>query len=162
MRCARLSPGNVRATDAGRRPGGAAALVACIVATIAFSVYARTLLPGVDLGDTGGFQAAVLWPETSARQAYPLYYSLARPFVLVVSPDSPARGLNLFSALCGAVAVGLLAFLAMALTGSVPAGVIAALLLAFSHTFWTQSVIAEVYSLHLALIGGCLVALLAY
>ncbi len=95
---------------AGRPVSGAAALVACVVATLAFSVYARTLLPGVDLGDTGGFQAAVLWPETSARQAYPLYYSLARPFVLAVSPDNPARGLNLFSAVCGGLAIGLLTY----------------------------------------------------
>jgi hypothetical protein len=129
---------------------------------MAFSVYARTLLPGVDLGDTGGFQAAVLWPETSARQAYPLYYSLARPFVLAVSPDNPARALNLFSALSGGVAVALLTFFAALLTASIAAGAIAGLLLAFSHTFWTQSVIAEVYALHIALIVSCLLALLAY
>jgi hypothetical protein len=143
----------------GNRP---AALVACVVATIAFSIYARTLLPGVDLGDTGGFQAAVLWPETSARQAYPLYYSLARPFVLAVSPDNPARGLNLFSALCGGLAAGLLAYFAVLLTTSAIAGAIAGLLLAFSHTFWTQSVIAEVYTLHIALVVCCLLALHAY
>ena len=139
-----------------------AALVACVVGTIAFSVYSRTLLPGVDLGDTGGFQAAVLWPETSARQAYPLYYSLARPFVLAVSPDNPARGLNLFSALSGGLAVGLLSCFAALLTTSIAAGAIAGLLLAFSHTFWTQSVIAEVYTLHIALIASCLLALHAY
>ena len=63
---------------------GSKGLVAFVVATITFSVYARTLLPGVDLGDTGGFQAAVLWPETSARQAYPLYYGLARPSVQAI------------------------------------------------------------------------------
>ncbi len=152
----------MREADPAAHPVRNAGLIACVVATIAFSIYARTLLPGVDLGDTGGFQAAVLWPETSARQAYPLYYNLARPFVRAVSPDNPARGLNLFSALWGAVAVGLLAFVAIGVTGSVPAGVIAPLLLAVSHTFWTQSVIAEVYSLHLALIAGCLVALRAY
>jgi hypothetical protein len=148
--------------DAGRRPAPGAALIACIVATIAFSVYTRTLLPGVDLGDTGGFQAAVLWPETSARQAYPLYYGLARPFVFAVSPDNPALGLNLFSALIGGLATGLLTLLTASLTGSVAAGLAAGLLLAFSHTFWTQSVIAEVYTLHLALIGCCLLALRAY
>ena len=137
-----------------------AALLACVVATIAFSVYSRTLLPGVDLGDTGGFQAAVLWPETSARQAYPLYYSLARPFVLAVSPDDPARGLNLFSALCGALAVGLLAYFAAVLVHSLAGGAVAGLLLAFSHTFWTQSVIAEVYTLHVALIACCLISLI--
>ena len=139
-----------------------AALVACVVGTIAFSVYARTLLPGVDLGDTGGFQAAVLWPETSARQAYPLYYSLARPFVLTVSADNPARGLNLFSALSGGLAVGLLTYLAVLVVTSTAAGAIAGLLLAFSHTFWTQSVIAEVYTLHIALIACCLLTLHAY
>lgn len=136
--------------------------MACVIGTIAFSVYARTLLPGVDLGDTGGFQATVLWPERSARHAYPLYYSLARPFVLAVSPDNPARGLNLFSALSGGLAVGLLACFAALLTTSVAAAAIAGLLLAFSHTFWTQSVIAEVYTLHIALIACCLLALLAY
>ena len=52
----------------------------------------------------------MLWPETSARQAYPLYYSLARPFVLAVSPGNPARGLNLFSAVCGGLAIGLLTY----------------------------------------------------
>lgn len=139
-----------------------AVLAACVVGTIAFSVYGRTLLPGVDLGDTGGFQAAVLWPETSARQAYPLYYSLARPFVLAVSPDNPARGLNLFSALAGGLAAGLLTCFAALLTRSAAAGAAAGLLLAFSHTFWTQSVIAEVYTLHIALIACCLIALYAY
>ncbi|MGH9204732.1 MAG: hypothetical protein ACRD2A_26185, partial [Vicinamibacterales bacterium] len=84
--------------------------VACIVATVAFWAYSRTLLPGVDLGDTGGFQAAVLWPETSARQGYPLYYALAKPFVATLSPANPARGLNLFSAVWAAATVGLLAF----------------------------------------------------
>ena len=152
----------MRANDAGRPPRGAAALVACVVATIAFSVYARTLLPGVDLGDTGGFQAAVLWPETSARGAYPLYYGLARPFVLALSRDNPARGLNLFSAVCGGLAVGLLTYFAALLTVNLAAGAIAGLFLALSHTFWTQSIIAEVYSLHIALMVCCLLALYAY
>ena len=152
----------MRASDGGRPPRGAAALVACVVATIAFSVYARTLLPGVDLGDTGGFQAAVLWPETSARGAYPLYYGLAKPFVLALSPDNPARGLNLFSAVCGGLAVGLLTYFAALLTANVAAGAIAGLILAVSHTFWSQSIIAEVYSLHIALIACCLLALYAY
>ena len=44
----------------------------------------------------------MLWPEVSARQAYPLYYGLAAPFVRAVSVANPARGLNLFSAIFGA------------------------------------------------------------
>src|SRR4051794_33466276 len=109
--------------------------VAVVVATLSFWAYTQTLLPGVDLGDTGGFQAAVLWPDISARQAYPLYYGLARPLVRAVSAMNPARGLNLFSAILGAAAIGLLTFLCAAITGSVWAGIISGLFLAFSYTF---------------------------
>ncbi|OFW49461.1 MAG: hypothetical protein A3G77_02305 [Acidobacteria bacterium RIFCSPLOWO2_12_FULL_68_19] len=136
--------------------------VSAIVATIAFWAYTRTLVPGVDLGDTGGFQAAVLWPEVSARQAYPLYYGLARPLVAAVGAANPARALNLLSAVWGGVAVGLLAFLCASVTRSLAAGAAAGLLLAFSYTFWTQAVIAEVYTLHLALVSASLLALHAY
>ena len=135
---------------------------ACVVATVAFWAYTRTLLPGVDLGDTGGFQAAVLWPEQSARRAYPLYYTLATPFIRAVSEDNPARGLNLFSAIWAAIAVGLLALVSGRLTKSPLAGAAAGLMLAFSYTFWTQAIIAEVYTLHLALIAACLLALYAF
>jgi hypothetical protein len=137
-------------------------VAACLVATIAFWAYTRTLLPGVDLGDTGGFQAAVLWPEVSARRAYPLYYTLATPFIRAVSEGNPARGLNLFSAVWAAIAAGLLTLVCGRLTKSALAGAASGLLLAFSYTFWTQAVIAEVYSLHLTLIALCLLALHAF
>ncbi len=143
--------------------GEAACLVsAVVVATIAFWAYTRTLVPGVDLGDTGGFQAAVLWPEISARQAYPLYYFLARPFVLATAPHHPALALNLFSAVCAALAVGVLTWVTAAISRSVTGGAVAGLLLTFSYTYWHQAIIAEVYALHLLLVGMCLVVLLAY
>jgi hypothetical protein len=135
---------------------------AAAAAALACWAYTSTLLPGVDLGDTGAFQAAVLWPETSARAAYPLYYALARPLVRTVSPRNPAHGLNLFSAISAAAAVGLLTWLVAAVAHSTAAGMSAGLLLAFSFTFWTQAIIAEVYTLHLALVAAILVALYRY
>src|SRR3954466_14329510 len=152
-RCGRSSRQNVRAPRV---------VAAVVVATIAFWAYTTTLLPGADLGDTGGFQAAVPWPAVSARQAYPLYYSLAKPFVAALGGAHPARALNLFSAMWGAVAVGVLTMVVAALSTSLLAGVIAGLLLAVSYTFWTQAIIAEVYTLHLTLVGVCLLALWAY
>jgi hypothetical protein len=136
--------------------------VAVVIATLAFWAYTQTLLPGVDLGDTGGFQSAVLWPEVSARQAYPLYYALAKPFVAAAGAANPARALNLVSAVWAAVAVALLVVVCASVTRSIAAGAVAGILLAFSHTFWTQAVIAEVYTLHLALVALCLLALHAY
>ena len=149
--------------EARRAAAGIPAIVAAaIVATLAFWAYTQTLLPGVDLGDTGAFQAAVLWPEVSARQAYPLYYGLAKPFVSAVSLANPARGLNLFSAIFGAAAVGLLTLLGALVTDSLAAGIGAGLLLGFSYTFWSQAIIAEVYTLHLTLVLACCLALYAY
>ena len=171
MPCAPSSPRNVPAADrfdgarSASRPEAAdeasiAPLVAaCLVATLAFWAYTQTLLPGVDLGDSGGFQASVLWPEPSARRAYPLYFALAKPFTQVLSAANPARGLNLFSAVWAAIAAGLLTFFVARITAFTLAGLVAGLLLAFSHTFWTQAIIAEVYSLHLTLVAACLLAL---
>src|SRR5882672_4437894 len=157
------SPSGAPRSPSGADPVGPRYVVAAsIVATLAFRAYTQTLLPGVDLGDTGGFQAAVLWPEVSARQAYPLYYDLARSFVGAVSVANPARGLNLFSAIAGAAAVGLLTFLCALVADSLAAGAAAGLLLAFSYTFWSQAIIAEVYTLHLAIVLACCVALYAY
>ena len=42
------------------------------------------------------------------------------------------------------------------------AGIVAGALLAVSYTFWTQAIIAEVYTLHLTLVGLCLLALAWY
>jgi hypothetical protein len=132
------------------------------VATVAFWAYTRTLLPGVDLGDTGGFQAAAIWWETSARESYPLYYTLGQGFIAAFSAANPARGLNLFSAVWAGVAAGLLTFVTARIARSALAGAAGGLMLAFSYTFWTQAIIAEVYTLHLALIAACLLALAAY
>jgi hypothetical protein len=51
--------------------------------------------------------------------------------------------------------VGLLTEFAAAITGSIAAGIVAGLILAFSYTFWTQAIIAEVYALHLGVDRAC-------
>jgi hypothetical protein len=61
-----------------------------------------------------------------------------------------------------AVAVGLAASLAARLSASLWAGVGAGLFLAFSYTFWSQAITAEVYTLHLMIVGACGLALLAW
>lgn len=144
------------------RPAGTGILerlIAAGTAVIAFVCYYATLLPGLDLGDSASFQTVVgsLW--LTPRQAYPLYYALGNVFVWLY-PGEPARAVNLASAVYGAIAVGLASLLTVRLVASRVAGVAAGLFLAFSYTFWSQAITAEVYTLHLLLVGASALALL--
>jgi transmembrane protein TMEM260 (protein O-mannosyltransferase) len=134
-------------------------MLAALVAVFAFLLYRSTLLAGVDFGDTGSFQAAVGDLNLSPRQAYPLYFALGNLLARLTGGE-PAFALNLYSAIAGALAAGVVTLLACELTGSLAAGLVGGLMLASSYTFWTQAIIAEVYALHLLLMGLVLTALL--
>src|SRR5581483_3162062 len=167
---ARMGPGAPRAQHASARRGaphhrGQAGTVtrgaALAVAIVAFAIYHATLLPGVDFGDTGSFQATVGTPLLRPRDAYPLYFAIGAAFVRVTHLE-PAHALNLASAVEGAVAAGLLVFVGVELTGSILAGAAASLLFVTSYTFWSQAIIAEVYALHALFLGATLLLLLRW
>jgi len=120
---------------------------------VAFLCYYRTLLPGLDLGESASFQTIAGSLTLNPRQAYPLYFGLGNLFVWL-HPGEPARAMNLASAVYGAIAVGLASWLAARLSESLVAGIGAGLFLAFSYTFWSQAVTAEVYTLHLMMVSA--------
>ena len=70
--------------------------------------------------------------------------------------------MNLASAIYGSLAVGMATWLAAELAASALAGIAAGLFLAFSYTFWSQAITAEVYTLHLLMTGLALFALLEW
>ncbi len=123
---------------------GAAALS---VAVAAFLLYHATLLPTVDFGDTGSFQATVGSRVITPRDGYPLYFAIGN-LLLFVRGGEPAHVLNLASALEGGAAAGMAVVAASELAGATWAGAAAALFFAGSYTFWSQATIAEVYALH--------------
>jgi hypothetical protein len=131
------------------------------MAAIAFALYYTTLLPGQDLGDTASFQTISGEPVVTPRQGYPLYLRVTGWFVHAL-PSEPARATNLASATEAAVAVGLLVLVGAEVGGTLLCGVAAAAFLAGSYTFWSQAIIAEVYALHLLMVGATLLALLAW
>lgn len=136
-------------------------LASAAVAAVAFACYHATLVPGLDLGDSASFQTGVGSLTLTPRQAYPLYYGLGSVFVWL-HPGDAARALNFASAVYAALAVAAAVWVTARLTGSTIAGIASGMFLAFSYTFWTQAVTAEVYTLHLLCIGVALVALLAW
>jgi Protein O-mannosyl-transferase TMEM260-like len=134
---------------------------AVAVTALAFVIYRATMMPGVELGDSASFQVMVGSPVITPRDAYPLYFAIA-DVIHWLSGGAPARALNLASVIEGAVACGLVTLVAIELSGGVLAGVAGALMFAGSYTFWSQSIIAEVYALHILLIALTLWLLLGW
>ncbi|HWW86099.1 MAG TPA: DUF2723 domain-containing protein, partial [Vicinamibacterales bacterium] len=134
-------------------------LAAGAVAIASFWLYHRTLLPGFDFGDTGSFQAIVGNAIITPRDSYPLYFFLGGIGLRLAGGD-PAHLLNLLSAIEAGIACGLMVLVAVELTSSIGAAMAAALLFATSYTFWSQSIIAEVYALHAVFVSLTLLLLL--
>lgn len=145
-----------------RRPSSSVTWAAAlIVAIFAFWLYHSTLLPGLDLGDTPSFQTMGGSAYVSPRDAYPLYFALALPFV-EWSGAEPARALNLASAAEAALACGVLVLVGVELSGAIGAATAMAVIFAGSYTFWSQAVIAEVYALHMLCIALVLLTALRW
>lgn len=142
-----------------RMPSRAAiAGAALATAAVSFAAYRLTLLPGLDFGDTASFQDAGGSLTITPRQAYPLYFGLSN-LVVWSAGGEPAFGMNLASAIYGALACAAVAWLAACITGTALGGLFTGLLFASSYTFWSQAVIAEVYTLHLLMLAASLLAL---
>lgn len=123
------------------------------VASLAFLLYLWTLAPTVlyyerpDLLDAAMLQAHVYALGITQPTGYPTYTMLAHLFTYLPFGD-PAYRANLASAVFGAAAV-LLTFLAgLLLSRRTFAATIGALAFAVGNIFWSQAIIAEVYTLN--------------
>src|SRR5262245_6585056 len=137
------------------------AAAAVCVALAGWALYRATLLPGFDFGDTGSLQTTVGSTLITPRVGYPLYFAVANLWLPVLGGE-PARALNLASAVAAALACGLSVLVAIELSGSIAAAIAAVLLFAVSYTYWSQSIIAEVYALHILLVALTLFLLLRW
>lgn len=118
-------------------------------------LYLRTVAPGLLFGDSGEFQVAAWTLGLAHPTGYPLYLLLGSLWqhLLALFGLTPAYTLNVLSALFGALTVATLYLVLMQwLTSSLAVrrlvALLAALLFAVNPTFWSQSLIAEVYTLH--------------
>ncbi len=150
---------------------------ACFAFAVSLSVYLFTLAPTITFGDSGELATAACTLGIAHPPGYPLWLIIAKLFSFLPI-GGPAYRLNLMSAMLDAAAVGVLTLvicrtLPKVCARAIPrdafdspvAGMIvgsaastAALILAFSPSFWHQSVIAEVYALNSLLV--CLILLL--
>ena len=136
--------------------------LACVCGAVALAAYLRTLAPGLTSDqDSPLFQFIGRALGVAHNPGYPLYTLLTWPIAQVPIGELAWR-INVFSAVMGAAATGLVFLAARRLEARRIVSVAAALGFAAGATFWSQAVIAEVYTLHAALVAGLLVAALAW
>ena len=144
-------------------------LIAAGAGLIAGVVYLRGAAPGVLPGDSGEFQFAAWLAGLPHPTGYPLYMLLGWTWshlLTALGIASPAAAMNLLSAALGGLAVALAVLFFIALTETLAedwkaanrwlrrgAAFAAALFFASTPTFWSQALIAEVYTLHAALMA---------
>ncbi|MGQ9471345.1 MAG: glycosyltransferase family 117 protein [Candidatus Aminicenantales bacterium] len=111
-------------------------------------LYWATMLPGIGYsGDAAKFQYAGKILGVPHAPGYPLYVLLSRIFI-IVPLHSVAFRVNLMSAFFALLTLAILylALLELGASSWLAAGT--TLSFAFNQTFWTQSVVAEVYTLN--------------
>lgn len=143
--------------------------LALLLAGVAFLFYYVTLTPSLSyLSPDGNELATIPYVLGLAHMpGYPLYTWLGKIFTWLPFGDVAHR-VNLMSAALGAAGVGGLYLIITALLHHRAASPIlrragaslATLLFAFSPSFWSQAVIAEVYAPNIALVALTLLALL--
>ena len=162
-----------------RRDGRNSILIGTFLFILSFTTYVLTLCPTVSWYDSGELISACFNLGIAHPTGYPLYTIIGRIFSLLPLGNSAFR-VNIMSAFLGAMTVIVIYVIMRTLLVSVwkdavqkrrdreslrffknevPA-VVASLTFAFSPLFWTQAIIAEVYTLHTTLIALLIFSLL--
>ncbi len=159
---------NPSSTDRIKPPRwwGAALLGGAVAIFVGF-LYVGTLAPTIlpygtpDTLDSPMLQAEVAVLGVGHPTGYPTYMMLTHLFTYLPVGD-PAYRVNLASAVYGVAAVVLFYLLGLRLAGRAVAAAAGALAFGLSGTFWSQAVIAEVYTLEALLVALVILVVLVW
>ncbi|MCP5105011.1 MAG: DUF2723 domain-containing protein, partial [bacterium] len=121
--------------------------ICCGIFFSTLTVYIFTLAPTVYFGDSGELTAAAYNLGIAHPPGYPLYLLLGKLFMLLVPFGDPAMRMNLLSAVFASSAAVLIYLINRISAHGCLISVLVSLIGAFSFTFWSQAVVAEVYTL---------------
>jgi hypothetical protein len=130
-----------------------------LLGLVTLALDVGTLLPSIGEADTLEFQVVAAKLGVAHPTGYPLYVLMGKLFTLLPVKNVAWR-VNLSSAIFAAGAVVVLYGIVRHMTDRPLLSFLSALAFAFSSTFWSQAVIAEVYTLHNLLVAGILWLLL--
>jgi len=139
--------------------------------SVAFFLYLSTLAPTLLFADGGEFQFVPYVLGISHPTGYPLYLLLGWFWSHLLPWGDVAFRMNLLSALWGGITVGLLYLVGLLLLARAKleplylrqgVAALAALAFAASRTFWSQAIIAEVYTFNTFFVALTLLLLLLW
>ena len=122
-----------------------------ISALFAWVLYLRTLAPDVFVSDFAEFQYQPILLGLPHPNGFPFYMLLGWAWSHIPLGNIAWR-MNLLSAVGGALGVAVMAAFAQRVSGRASVGMLAGVLLALSPTYWGYSLVAERYTLNLALL----------
>lgn len=141
-----------------------------IPALLSLALYFWTAAPNVTLLDSGEFIVAAQHFGVPHPAGYPLWTFFTWLFQMIPWGNA-AWKINLFSGVCGTLAVGLICLLSRGAlrwilgadtTWTTLGALVGSLTLAVSVPMWSQATIAEVYTLHSLLVAAYFLALYAW
>lgn len=110
-------------------------------------IYIYQLCPTVYVHDSGELITASYVLGIAHPAGSPLYCMIGKLFQLIIPVGNIAFKMNAMSAFFAALAVLLLFHLIYKITADIGVSVVISLLFAFSYTFWSQALVAEVYTM---------------
>jgi hypothetical protein len=134
-------------------------VVAALLFVVGLVAYLSTLAPTVLDGDAALFQLTPLGLGVTYSTGYPTYIMLGRLWTALVPIGSVAYRMNLFSAVCGALALALLYLALRRLLENRLAALLGVLIVATLPTYWRWATEGKIYTLHILLLSGILYAL---
>jgi len=135
--------------------------VPAVIAIVTFSVYNLTLMPTVGWSDSAELSVKAHELGVPHGSGYPIYAIFAWAFTKLPVGDIAFR-VNLLSAVFGAIAAVIVYYIVLELTDTWWSGFVASLAFAFSFSEWSQSTIAEVYTLNSLIISLCVLSLILW
>ena len=149
-----------------RRSEALAWISGAVAGVLAFVLYLSTLAPTIlyytdEMKDSAVLPTIARVLGISHPTGYPTYTILTYLFTYLPFGDVAYR-VNFASAVFGALAVAALYAVGLRLGGSILAALFGALAFGASPLFWSQAVIAEVYTLHVLFVAAALLVLLVW
>lgn len=126
-----------------------------------FVLYLFSLAPGIGPEDAGEFVTAAVTLGIPHPPGFPLYVLLGFPFAHLPGFSS-AIWLNVLSAIAGSVTVFYLARTLQIVRVSPVVATVTAIAFGVTGVFWAQAVVAEVYTLTLALLAAAVYCLVRW